>query len=498
MSREKNLEVLRKHFSDLEYQESISSLLSWDMRDRTPPRGLAYRAEMLKYMEGEKSRLLSDRAAVEAAEELLAGGGLDDITEAQARKALREYQRRTAVPETLWSEYAAANALSEMAWQEARAKADYALFLPHLEKQIAYKKEISRCWGFADNVYDGLLDDHEPGIDSKLVDGLFGELRSGVCRILNEVTAHGEAPDTAAFAGHFEKSRQQAFIAEMLRRIGYDFDKGLCSESAHPYTIILGDGDVRQTTRFFEDDLRRAVISSIHEGGHTINAQNMPARFVHTTLGFGPSASVNESQSRFYENVLGRSLPFWRQMLPLLQSHFPEFGGLSPEEFYRALNAVRIGPNRLSADELSYNLHIIIRYEVEKAVFNEGVTAAELPELWNRKYEEYLGIRPRDDGEGILSDWHWAVGLFGYFPGYSLANVYDGMLLIRMEQELDVYGLAERGDFAAILDWLKTHIYTYGATIPPRQLIESVTGMPLSAKPYVDYLEKKYRAVYRI
>lgn len=490
--------VLKKHFADLEYQENIISLLSWDMRDRTPSKGIAYRTEMLKYMEREKSRLLCDRAAADAAEELLSAGELDDITAAQARKALREYTRRTAVPEELWTEYAAVNAVSELAWQEAREKADFSLFRPHLEKQIRYKKEIARCWGFADNVYDGLLDEHEPGIDTGLVDGLFSELRSGIGRILKDISEKGTAPDTALFAGHFEKSRQQAFIAEMLGRIGYDFGKGVCSESAHPYTIILGDGDVRQTTRYFENDLRRAVISSIHEGGHTINAQNMPAKFVHTTLGFGPSASVNESQSRLYENMLGRSLPFWRYMLPLLKKYFPAFDGCSEEEFYRSLNAVRPGANRLSADELTYNLHIIIRYEMEKAIFNGDVDTAELPELWNRKYEEYLGVRPADDGEGILADWHWAVGLFGYFPGYSLANIYDGMLFIRMEKDLDVYSLVEQGRFADILEWLKTHIYTYGATIPPRQLIESVSGMHLSSGPYVEYLEKKYRQIYRL
>lgn len=498
MDKEKSIEKLKKHFSDLEYQDNIINLLSWDMRDRTPRDGIAYRTEMLKYMEGEKNRLMSDESVAEAADSLLCVGGLDDITEAQAKQAKREYGRRTSVPAELWSEYASVNALSEMAWQEAKEKSDFSIFLPHLEKQISYKKEIARCWGYKDDPYTGLLDDHEPGITSAQVDALFSDLRSGVCGILAELKSCGIEPDTSIFNGHFAKARQKAFIAEMLKRIGYDFNKGLCSESMHPYTIILGSGDVRQTTCYYEDDIRRAVISSIHEGGHTINAQNMPSRFVHTSFTIGPSASVNESQSRFYENTLGRSREFWSYMLPLFKEHFPEFSGCSADEFYRAINAVRPCPVRLGADELTYNLHIIIRYEIEKAIFNESVKAAELPDMWKAKYAEYLGVCPSNDSEGILSDWHWAVGLFGYFPGYSLANVYDGMLLQRMEKDIDVYALTEKGNFATILEWLKTHIYAYGATVPPQQLIESVTGMQLSAKPYIEHLHKRYRDVYKI
>lgn len=498
MNKEKNIEKLKKHFSDLEYQDNIINLLSWDMRDRTPSGGIAYRTEMLKYMESEKSSLLSDETVAEAADSLLSGGDLDDITEAQARRAKREYSRRVSVPAELWSEYASVNAISEIAWQEAKAKSDFSVFLPHLEKQINYKKEIARCWGYETDPYTGLLDDHEPGITSQQVDALFTDLRNGICDILAELRNDGTAPDTSIFNGHFAKARQQAYIAEMLKRIGYDFNKGVCSESMHPYTIILGDGDVRQTTCYYEDDIRRAVISSIHEGGHTINAQNMPSRFVHTSFNLGPSASVNESQSRFYENMLGRSRQFWNYMLPLFKEHFPEFADCSADHFYKAINAVRPGPVRLSADELTYNLHIIIRYELEKAIFNEGVKAAELPAMWKAKYAEYLGVCPSNDSEGILSDWHWAVGLFGYFPGYSLANIYDGMLLQRMEKDIDVYALTEKGNFAAILEWLKTHIYVHGATIPPQQLIESVTGMELSARPYVDYLGKRYREVYEI
>lgn len=494
---ENNLNNLKEHFKNIEYLDSVINLLSWDMRDSTPPKGIAYRSEVLEYLAGEKYKLQTSGSIKELVDYFKLCGGLDEMTAAMVKKAKRDYDQRITIPQKRWKEYAYATSNSEIAWQQAKNESDFSIFAPHLEKQIEFKKEFINYWGYENNRYDALLDEYEPGMTAEKTDKLFTELKTGIIELLRKIKESKIKPDARIFNRHFPIEKQKAFSQYVLTRLGYDMEAGKCSESMHPYTIIICNQDVRQTTHYYENELRRGIISSIHEGGHSINAQNIPDCFKGTTLGFGPSAGINESQSRFYENMIGRSKSFWTYMLPELKRQFPEFKDITLDEFYKGLNKVTPSTIRLNSDELTYNLHIIIRYELEKAIFNEDVKANELPALWNRKYKEYLGVEPKDDADGILSDWHWSVGLFGYFPCYTLANIYDGLLLNKILKDIpDLYERIEKGDFAFILTWLRTNIYKHGAILSPEELIKKVTGQELETKYFMEYLNKKYSEIY--
>jgi carboxypeptidase Taq len=314
---------------------------------------------------------------------------------------------------------------------------------------------------------------------------------------LLEGIKHKPKPDDAFSKSIFPTDAQERFSRYVLEKMGYDFGAGRIDVSVHPFTITMGQNDVRITTHYYENDPLSALYSCIHEGGHAIYEQNIDPALIGTMLMTGASMGIHESQSRFYENLIGRSRAFWEFFYTEAQKEFPQLYGVPLETFYKAVNAVKPSLIRIEADELTYSLHIIIRYELEKAIFDGGANVDELPAMWNAKYKEYMGVEPQNDGEGILQDTHWSGGDFGYFPSYALGNLYGAQFLHTMKKDMpDLEQRIASGDLMCVNDWLKEHVHRFGAVYLPEELIRKVTGEPLTAKYFIDYLNGKYRDAY--
>lgn len=477
---------------------NISQTLSWDMRVMMPLDAAEYRGAEMGLLAGQIHALQTGPEMEELLSALASAPPEDPVLLAMVQKARRTRDRLSKVPEALYAAYADHNLKTEHVWAEARAKNDYSMILPYLRQEFQYKKELISCAGFAGDPLTGLMDEWEAGTTRAQIDRLYEELKSFLIPFVQRLRDE-PAPDSAPLQGSFPKEKQKAFCREVLQAVGFNFDRGRVDESAHPYTTFNHRKDIRITCRYFEDDFTRAVLSSLHEGGHAIHWQNMGEELDGTTLAVSTSLSVDESQARFQENMLGRSLPFWEHFLPCARKYFPELSAVSPEALYRALNALHVSPIRLTADELTYNLHIILRYELEKALLDGSLSFEELPTAWNEKSAAYLGVRPANDAEGVLQDMHWFSGYICYFQSYVLGNCYDGQFLHAMRRDIpDMFDQVRRGDFSQILRWNVEHIHRFASTKTPRQVLWDAAGEELSAGRYLQYLKDKYSEIYRL
>lgn len=341
----------------------------------------------------------------------------------------KEYEENKKIPEAEYKEYVILCSKAETAWEEAKGKSDFSLFSPYLEQLIEFNKRFITYWGYQEHPYDALLDLFEPGVTVKVLDQLFAELKEAIIPLVKQVTASGNKPDTSFITKAFPKEKQKELSLYFLQELGYDFDGGRLDETVHPFATTLNRGDVRVTTRYDEKDFRTAIFGTIHECGHAIYEQNIDEALSGTNLSDGASMGIHESQSLFYENFIGRNKHFWTPYYKKIQEASPvQFKDISLDDFVRAINESKPSFIRVEADELTYPLHIIIRYEIEKAIFSNEVSVEDLPSLWNQKYQDYLGITPQTDAEGILQDVHWAGGDFGYFPSYALGYMYAAQL----------------------------------------------------------------------
>lgn len=496
---ETKLKEFREYLTKMEYLNSASSVLSWDMMVGIPKKGKTYRSEVLGYLSSESYKIQTSDKMKEFIDYFSAFEELDDVTEAMVHNAKKAYDQTKKIPEDRYREYVilASNAFSY--WEEARAKSDYSIFKPYLEKVIDFTKEFIGYWGYEGNKYNTLLDFYEPGITVEKLDKVFGELREAIVNLLNKIQNSSIKPDTQFFNKHFKKEEQEAFGIFVLEKLGYDFEAGKIDVSAHPFTTTFDNKDVRITTRYDENEFRGALFSTIHEGGHAIYEQDIPDELKGTGLATGVSMGIHESQSRYYENILGRSKEFWSYFYPEAQRRFKQFEGVSLEEFYKAVNVVEPSLIRTEADELTYSLHVIIRYEIEKGLFNGDINVDELPKVWNSKYKEYLGVEPENDAEGVLQDMHWSDGSFGYFPSYALGNLYGAQFLQKMLKDIPDYcSLIENGEFIQIHEWLKENIHKHGSVFKPSEIIKKVSGEELTAKYFIEYLNKKYSEIYNL
>ena len=491
-------ERFRALMRKIDMLQNISQTLSWDMRVMMPKDAAEYRGAEMGLLAAQIHALETAPETEALLRELEAAPTEDAVLSAMLRKARRSFDRLSQIPEDLYAAYADHNLKTEHVWAEARAKNDFAMVLPYLRQEFAYKKELISCAGFAADPVTGLMDEWEAGTTREQIDRLFGELKDFLVPFLRRLRDEPQ-PDLSPLRGYFPKEKQKAFCREVLEAVGFNFDRGRVDESAHPYTTFNHRRDIRFTCRYFEDDFTRATLSCLHEGGHAMYWQNMGAALDGTTLAVSASLPVDESQARFQENMLGRSLPFWEHFLPVAAKYFPELAGINPGDFYRALNALRVSPLRLTADELSYNLHIILRYELEKALLDGSLAFEELPAAWNERSEAYLGVRPRSDAEGVLQDMHWYSGYICYFQSYALGNCYDGHFLHAMRRDIpDLFDRVGRGDFSDILRWNVSHIHRFASTKTPRELLWDAAGEELSAGRYLRYLTDKYSEIYRL
>ncbi|MDR3332086.1 MAG: carboxypeptidase M32 [Synergistaceae bacterium] len=484
---------------EIDITSNIMNTLSWDMRVNLPPKAAAYRAETMGFLSGKLYSMKTSPKLYELCGELSAVGNNDRITARMIKEALKEYKRLTEIPQKLYSDFTEHNLKAELVWQEARAKNDYAMLKDSLVKEFDYKRQFAACHGFAENPMDGLMDEYEEGMTTKKLDKIFDELKASVKELLGKIDASSKAYDKTFIFGKYPIDRQRAFCKRMVGIAGFDLLAGRLDESAHPYTTGNNKYDIRMTTRYFENNFTNAALSSMHEMGHSVYAQNHLDDLAYTTLDHSPSFGWDEGQSRFFENIIGRSEPFWAYFLPMAQTYFDGLYGMKLNDFYNSLNAVYRDPRRLDADELTYNLHIVIRYELEKTIFAGQVSFDDLPDAWNLKCKEYLGITPKNDAEGVLQDMHWASGYIGYFQNYVLGNCYDGHLLNKMKQDIpDMYDQVANGKFDEILGWQIRNVHTHGCFYNPEELLERVTGEKLSAAHYIHYLNDKYSRIYKL
>lgn len=482
---------------------SISSLLEWDQKVTAPKKGRSIFAKAIGTFRTEEFKLsvseeMGELLGTLSAPEVYAS--LDEITQAQIRERKAEYGRTKKIPTEMYRDYVVLTAQANDAWEEARETNNFRIFEPYLEKIVDYNRKVAEIFGYEHHPYDALLHQYEPGLSVAGLDPLFAKLRESSVALLERIQKSGSKPDAGIFDQAYDVEQQKKFNKYILPLIGFDMNAGRLDETVHPFAQPMNTGDVRITTRYLKDNVRSAVFGTIHEAGHGIYEQNIDPRLEGTVLSTGASFGIHESQSRFLENMVGRSEPFWTYFYPSLQEHFPEqLGQVSLSEFYRAINSVQPTMIRVEADELTYNLHIMIRYEIEKALIGGEIEVKDLPEIWNQKMSDYLGITPATDTEGVLQDVHWSFGGFGYFPSYSLGNLYAAQLLNTLLRENpDFYTHIEAGDFTNVQQWLKEHIHRHGKLYTPEQLIKNVTGEDLKADYLVNYLEDKYSRIYSL
>lgn len=481
------------------YSEALS-VIYWDMRTGAPRKGLEQRAEVIGTLSAELFALQTNDELGKILSELQ-NEKLDFVTQRLYEEVKKEYDESKKIPAEEFKAYTILKAKSEAAWEDAKGKSDFQIFLPYLKEVIDYQKRFVQYWGIKNgSAYNTLLDKYEPNMTTDMLDELFGELKATIVPLVKAIGDSKNKPDTSLLFKPFPKSGQHAASLELLKQLGYDFEAGRLDETVHPFMIGLNSGDIRITTKYDENDFRSAVFGTIHECGHALYEQNIDASLNGLPLSTGASMGIHESQSLFYENIIGRNESFWKHHYAILQKHSPEqFGNVPVDAFLKAINFSEPSLIRIEADELTYPLHIMIRYEIEREIFNGDLQAEDLPRVWNEKYEEYLGIRPQNDAEGVLQDMHWSDGSFGYFPSYALGFMYAAQWKHAMDQDIPNFDeLCERGELAPIKDWLTDKVHQYGALKKPNELISEGTGEVLSAKYLADYLENKYSQLYNL
>jgi carboxypeptidase Taq len=503
MSTADTLQKFRSLIRKIQYYNEALGVLYWDMRTGAPRKGMEGRSEVVGMLSGEMFRLsVSDEMGeyLEALSRPDVQEGLSEVDRRLVEVTRKDYERSRKIPQHEYEAYVILTSKAEAVWEEAKANDDFAAFRPYLEQIVETIRHFITLWGSVGHPYNTLLDDYEPGMTVDTLDRVFGELREKVVPLAAAISEAADKPDAGLLLHPIPRERQRKFSEFILREMGYDFSAGRLDVSVHPFATGLNPGDVRITTNFLDNDFTFALFSTVHEGGHALYEQNISAELAGTTLCTGTSMGIHESQSRFWENFIGRSRPFWERYYRDLQEHFPEaFGGLALDAFYRAINAVNPSLIRIEADELTYNLHIMVRYELEKELIGGTLPVSDLPEAWNEKYRACLGITPPNDKQGVLQDVHWSGGAFGYFPSYSLGNMYAAQIMNALRREMpDLDSLIAQGRLAPIKEWLTDKVYRYGKLRTPEQLIRSITGEPLNPGHLIEYFERKFKPIYNL
>jgi len=481
----------------------IQHLLDWDEHTKMPKAGGAYRAEQTAYMAGLVHQKQTAPEIGDWLDQLVDSPAADDPTSdtgANIRHLKRDYEKKTRLPQALVEQLARACVLGQQTWVEARRASDFEQFRPQLAEIICLKREEAAALGYRDTPYDPLLDDYEPGESTANVARVLDELRDALVPLVQAIASSKERAEVSLLARRYPVGVQESFGTQVAELIGFDFNAGRLDVTDHPFCTGLGPGDVRITTRYDEHAFSDAFFGILHEAGHGLYDQGLPREQYGLPLGEDVSLGIHESQSRLWENQVGRSRAFWEHVFPQAQAAFPEaLGNVELSAFYGAINDVRPSLIRVEADEVTYNLHILIRFELEQALIEDRLPVADLPGAWNEKYEHYLGITPPNDAEGVLQDVHWSAGLFGYFPTYALGNLYAAQFFRQAATDLgDLDGSFRHGDFAPLLGWLRQHIHSHGRRYSATELVERITGAPLQHDALMSQLAQKYGEIYRL
>ncbi len=481
---------------------SAQALLSWDQETMMPPRGAAFRATQLATLSG----LVHDRSTSPELGEMISAAEADpdvqadEALAASVREMRRDYDRAVRLPGSLVREMTEAFALGMEAWRSARERNDFAAFLPHLEKTVDLNRRAAEAYGVPEGgeLYDALLEGYEPGMTAAEVDRVFSGLRADLAPLIHEIAEAATRPGDAFADRRLSIPDQQAFNRAVVERMGFDMEAGRLDVSTHPFCSGIAPGDTRLTSRYREDGFLDALSSTMHEGGHGMYEQGLPEQHFGAPLGEAAGLGIHESQSRMWENMVGRSRPFWEWALPQAKAAFPEqLGDVDLDAAFGAANVVQPTLIRVESDEATYNLHIMLRFDLERAMLKGDLAPADLPEAWNERIRSDLGIEVPDDRRGCLQDVHWSMGAIGYFPTYTLGNLYAAQLWAAAREELtDLDAGIAAGDFSPLLRWLRENIHQHGRRFPAPELCERVTQRPLSHDPLIGYLREKLTPLY--
>jgi carboxypeptidase Taq len=495
------LTALKSRLADVHNLQMASAVLDWDQQTNMPPGGVGARAEQKATLSKLAHQFLTDEQTgtlLSRAEAEHQGLPEADNDAALLRMARRDYDKATRIPTALVEEFTRVTSLAQEEWAKARAADDFPAFAPWLERIVDLERRTAEALGYTDRLYDALLDQYEPGMTARRLDEIFAELKRETVPLVRTIFANQGAADDSVLHKGYDEDQQRIFAESVLKDCGFDFNRGRQDRSVHPFCTHFSQNDVRITTRYDRNFLSMALFGSLHEMGHGLYEQGTAPEIEGTLLASGASLGLHESQSRLWENLVGRSRGFWQHYFPRLQSTFPEqLAGVSPEAFYRAIN--RSGPSliRVEADEVTYNLHIILRYEIENELLAGRLSVADAPAAWNAKMEELFGLTPPDNRQGILQDVHWSIGIMGYFPTYSLGNILSVQLYEKAVADVpSIPGDIERGEFQPLLTWLRETVHRHGRKYLPEDLIQQATGSPLTVAPYVRYLKTKFGEIY--
>jgi len=498
---EQIIKDFKSYLEEMRMYHQAMAVMSFDANTVAPKAGVAARAKRNGFFTQKVFKMsVSDemKGFLEALEPV--ADTLDPTTKAMYRKSKKTYDNNTKIPSEMVKDFAALTNKANVAWEEARKNNDYAHFAPYLEEIVKKRKEmLAYRTAPGQHPYNVLLDDYEEGMTMKIYDGFFSKLRETIVPLVKAIAGSSKKSDLSFAHQPVELRKQKALSTFIADKIGYDTSRGYITESTHPFCSGSHKTDIRITTRYDENDFLSSFYSVLHECGHAIYEQSTADEIAETFLSRGTSTGIHESQSRFYENAIGRSLAFWEYAAEPIKAYLPEgFKDVTPQQFYEAVNQAAPSLIRVEADELTYSLHVMIRYEIECMLFKDEITVADLPAVWNKKYEEYMGITPPSDTLGVLQDIHWSWGYFGYFPTYSLGSAYACQFEAYIKKEMDFEGLVRKGDFAPITAWLTDKIHRHGSIYTPKELMEQISGEQLNATYYTDYLKKKFEAIYEI
>jgi|TARA_B100001142_G_scaffold41587_1_gene37226 carboxypeptidase Taq len=492
---------LLERLKDIDLVNQIGGLLGWDQEVLMPPKAAKLRAEQLSWISRTGHEKLTDSRIGELLEILEQDDNLNEIQKGNIRLARDSYNKATKLPTDFVAEMAMHKSKSQISWTEARAKNDFSIFRDDLAKMVEMSRQKADYLGFKEVRYDALLDLYESGLTVSKVDPLFAGLRENVAPLVKEVIENGKKPEMSwVHENNWSKEGQEKLSQSISESIGFDFKAGRRDASTHPFCGGPNPDDVRWTTRYDESDPFGSLYGSLHETGHGLYEQGRPRNLDFQPAGSANGLGVHESQSRLWENQVGRSKEFCEWALPMWKKYFPEqMKNISTDELWRSVNFVEPSLIRVEADEATYNLHIMIRYEIEKKLIAGEIEVDDLPDVWDDMYEEYLGIRAPNRTLGVLQDIHWSFGAFGYFPTYTLGNLYSAQLLTAAKKDLPDYDEDIRtGNFTPLLEWMRRNVHSRGSIITPAELVEEATGRPPSPNDFVEYLKQKVEKLYNL
>ncbi|MEX2144308.1 MAG: carboxypeptidase M32 [Anaerolineales bacterium] len=497
---DKNLSALKEILAEISDLGNASAVLGWDQQTYMPKMGAEARGQAqgtLDKISHEKFTTKEVGHLLDALEKEAPNWDPDSDNARLVKVTRRQYDKATKVPSAMVAEQAELVSMGNQAWQEARSKSEFPIFEPHLVKLLDWSRRFAELFKPYDHIYDTVLDIFEPNMKTADVKAIFADIRPKQVKLIKAIAAAKQVNDSPVHQIFPEKA-QWDFGVQVITDFGYDWNQGSIDKTTHPFQATLGPGDHRITTRVHEDFFNPFFFGTLHEAGHAMHAQGMSKELARTPLYNSASLSIGESQSRMWENLVGRSKPFWEHYYPKLQKVFPEqLKKVSMDAFYKAVNNVSPSFIRVEADEATYNMHIMLRLEIEIAMLEGTVEVKDLPNLWNEHFNEYLGVTPPDDKQGVLQDVHWSFGLLGYFSTYALGNLVSAQLWEVIQRDLpDITEQIRNAEFSPLLKWLNEKVHKPGAKFEPQEMVQSITGSKIDGGPYLRYLETKFGEIY--